>query len=230
MHTGALIKEVGLKSAIVPRFPGVTSALGCVVSDLLYDRVQTVNKLLKDVDFKDLKRQILISSSELENYVIGSATDVLSLERFYEFDILYIGQTHTVVVPFELEGQTLNETLLQNAFNRAYLDSYGRLLEDIPIKIINYRVIVAGRRPSFDMSLFAPKTGKSASECVLQERKIYSNGKFWQVNVYDRLSLAIKERIPGPALLEQSDTTIFIDPGLVATVDSYGNLIITNNE
>ena len=46
LHTGSLIKEVGLKSAIIPRFPGVTSALGCLVADVLYDRVQTVNKLI----------------------------------------------------------------------------------------------------------------------------------------------------------------------------------------
>jgi N-methylhydantoinase A len=46
LHTGALIKEVGLASALVPRFPGVTSALGCVVADMRHDRVQTVNRLL----------------------------------------------------------------------------------------------------------------------------------------------------------------------------------------
>ena len=44
LHAGALIKEVGLGSALVPRFPGVTSALGCVVADMRHDRVQTVNR------------------------------------------------------------------------------------------------------------------------------------------------------------------------------------------
>ena len=50
LHTGALIKEVGLGSALVPRFPGVTSALGCVVADMRHDRVQTVNRLLSSID------------------------------------------------------------------------------------------------------------------------------------------------------------------------------------
>jgi N-methylhydantoinase A len=50
LHTGALIKEVGLASALVPRFPGVTSALGCVVADMRHDRVQTVNRLLDQID------------------------------------------------------------------------------------------------------------------------------------------------------------------------------------
>ncbi len=50
LHTGALIKEVGLKSALVQRFPGVTSALGCVVADMRHDRVQTVDRLLDALD------------------------------------------------------------------------------------------------------------------------------------------------------------------------------------
>ncbi|MGI9484292.1 MAG: hydantoinase/oxoprolinase family protein, partial [Geminicoccaceae bacterium] len=50
LHAGALIKEVGLGAALVPRFPGVTSALGCVVADLRHDRVQTVNRLLDQID------------------------------------------------------------------------------------------------------------------------------------------------------------------------------------
>ena len=40
------------------------------------------------------------------------------------------------------------------------------------------------------------------------------------------LSLAVGEQIAGPAILEQPDTTVFVDPGLVATVDSFGNLVI----
>src|SRR5690606_22252673 len=57
LHTGALIKEVGLKSALVPRFPGVTSALGCVVADMRHDRVQTVNRLLDMLDPQSLGQE-----------------------------------------------------------------------------------------------------------------------------------------------------------------------------
>ena len=50
LHAGALIGECGLRGAVVPRYPGVTSALGCVVADMRHDRVKTVNRLLDDVD------------------------------------------------------------------------------------------------------------------------------------------------------------------------------------
>tara|TARA_E500000178_G_scaffold49548_1_gene45009 strand:+ start:982 stop:3039 length:2058 start_codon:yes stop_codon:yes gene_type:complete len=228
LHTGALIKEVGLRSAIIPRFPGVTSALGCVVADLLYDRVQTVNKLLSNLDSVSISKQLKTVSLELETYITASNTDILRLERFYEFDMLYAGQTHTVVVPIDIDNVSLSKEEIQKSFDKAYLDTYGRLLENIPVKVVNFRVIVIGRRPSFDMSLFSPKDGKTESECILEKREIYANGKTWLINVYDRLALDVGEKIIGPALLEQSDTTIFLNPGLKAVVDQYGNLIIND--
>ena len=54
LHVGALIADCGLKGALVPRYPGVTSALGCVVADMRHDRVRTVNRLLSGLDAQGL--------------------------------------------------------------------------------------------------------------------------------------------------------------------------------
>src|SRR6185312_2286134 len=70
LHAGALIEEVGLGSALVPRFPGVTSALGCVVADMRHDRVQTVNRLLSDLDADQLGKQMIAVAEEAES-VLG---------------------------------------------------------------------------------------------------------------------------------------------------------------
>ena len=59
LHAGALIREVGLKAAIAPRFPGLTSALGCVIADLRHDRVQTVNLMLDGLDAAALDRRLV---------------------------------------------------------------------------------------------------------------------------------------------------------------------------
>ena len=50
LHVGALIKDVGLKAALVPRFPGVTSAIGCVIADVRHDQVRTLNLSLDGID------------------------------------------------------------------------------------------------------------------------------------------------------------------------------------
>ena len=225
LHTGALIKEVGLGSALVPRFPGVTSALGCVVADMRHDRVQTVNRLLSSIDAVALGAELQSVADATESVVTSAGAAFARIDRVFEFDMLYLGKTHTVAVAVD-PAEGLTTEAIQTAFNTAYRTAYGRLLDGIPVRVMNYRVTVIGRRPAFDMAVFAPKDGKPADACRIGTRTVWAEGAFHQAGLYDRLSLAVGERIAGPAILEQPDTTIFVDPGLYAVVDSFGNLVI----
>ena len=225
LHTGALIKEVGLGSALVPRFPGVTSALGCVVADMRHDRVHTVNRLLSSIDAVALGAELQSVADATESVVTSAGAAFARIDRVFEFDMLYLGQTHTVAVAVD-PADGLTTEAIQTAFNTAYRTAYGRLLDGIPVRVMNYRVTVIGRRPAFDMAVFAPKDGKPADACRIGTRTVWAEGAFHQAGLYDRLSLAVGERIAGQAILEQPDTTIFVDPGLYAVVDSFGNLVI----
>ena len=220
LHTGALIKEVGLGSALVPRFPGVTSALGCVVADMRHDRVQTVNRMLDDLDTAGLGREMERIAADTETYLNAADIEFTGLDRLYEFDMLYLGQTHTVSVPVEVPAGGLTRNAVRAAFEAAYLDAFGRLLADIPMRVMSYRIAVVGRRPKFDMSVCAPSAGKPAEDCRTAAREVYADGRFHNASVYERLDLGVGARIIGPALLEQPDTTIFVDPGLAARVDA----------
>ena len=227
LHTGALIKEVGLASALVPRFPGVTSALGCVVADMRHDRVQTVNRLLSELDAAELGRAILRDAEETRAVLGSAGVGFSAIDRLVELDMLYLGQTHTVGVPLEIGDEDLTADAIREAFEAAYRAAFGRLLDGIPMRVMNYRIAVIGRRPQLDMALFAPQGGKPAAECRTGTRRVYAEGAWHEAGIYERLSLAVGARVAGPALLEQADTTIFVDPGLVAEVDGFGNLVIS---
>ena len=226
LHTGALIREVGLGSAIVPRFPGVTSALGCVVADMRQDRVQTVNTMLSDLDTFTLGQEMKSVAVKAEAQLDGAGIRLKRMDRLYQLDMLYLGQTHTINVDLEMPDSGLTPEAIQMSFDYSYRTTYGRLLTDIPVRVMNYRVAVVGRRAKLDMKLFAPENGASPEACQTGERKIYANGQWLRAGVFDRLRLNIGAVIEGPALLEQSDATIYVDPGLQARVDDYGNLII----
>ncbi|MFK7854878.1 MAG: hydantoinase/oxoprolinase family protein [Granulosicoccus sp.] len=227
LHTGALIKEVGLRSALVPRYPGVTSALGCVVADMRHDRVQTVNRLLDQIDVTALDNEMSGVADETEEQLDQAGVAFSSVVREFSLDMLYLGQTHTVSVPLKFDRGQLSVAMIEDAFDTAYRESYGRLLVGIPTRVMNYRVAVVGKRPELDMRVFAPDKGKSADECLLGTREVFADAQHFTANVYERLELAVGVSIAGPALLEQPDTTIFVDPGLAATVDDYGNLLIS---
>ena len=225
LHTGALMRDVGLGAAIIPRFPGVTSALGCVVADMRHDRVQTVNRLLDDLDCPALQDEIEAVAEAGEVRLAQSGIAFERVSRALAFDMLYLGQTHTVSVPVTLDG-ALTAARILDAFEQAYRGAYGRLLERIPVRVMNYRVSVTGHRPRFDMARFAPPVDGSVVASQAGTRRVRAEGLDHDAPVYERLSLPQGAVIMGPALLEQADTTIFIDPGLVGRVDAFGNLIL----
>ena len=225
LHIGALIREVGLNTGLVPRYPGVTSALGCVIADMRHDTVRTVNMPLDSVDEAQLGSWIddlYVSSSSR----IASGSETFdNLEEAIEADMLYAGQTHTVQV--RLGGRDdLTRTRLAAAFADAYSKQIGAPLEGIPVRLVNLRLAVIARRDKLDLSVMAPVDGCSTAAARTGMRQIYADGQWQTADIYDRLALDVGERVTGPALLEQADTTIFVDPGLVGEVDAFGNLRI----
>ncbi len=124
LHVSALIREMGLKSALVPRFPGITSALGCVLADLRHDMVQTVNLMLEGLDAAALERRMRAAGREASAVIAASGIAVERIDVLYELDMHYLGQTHTVAVPLPVaQGDSLgvSENMVRAAFEAAYL-------------------------------------------------------------------------------------------------------------
>ncbi len=230
LHAGALIKEVGLKSALVPRYPGVTSALGCTIADMRHDFVQTLNGMLDQLDVDHLDHRMAELAGQGMTLLQEAGVTFGGIDSTFELDMSYLGQTHTVDVPLPIsfEGGSTGVTreMIGEAFVARYAQVYGRPLEDIAIRVLNLRVSVIGRRPKFDLAILAPTGGTTIEDARLGARQIWVEGGWREANIFERLTLPVGAEVEGPALLEQPDTTIFIEPGLTGTVDGFGNLVI----
>ncbi|WP_428248208.1 hydantoinase/oxoprolinase family protein [Ferrovibrio sp.] len=229
LHVGALIKEVGLASALVPRFPGVTSALGCVIADMRHDFVRTVNRTLDELDPALLDTAIAEAAGEGMRLLdqAGIAFEGRSIQ--VELDMSYLGQTHTVAVPLPgdfSQAAKLSHAGIKAAFEAAYAAAFGRVLEKIGIRVLNLRVAAIGRRKKFDLALLAPPAEGSLAAAKRTTRQVWLDGAWHEAGIYRRLELPLGAVVPGPAILEQSDTTILIEADLVGEVDAYGNLIV----
>ncbi len=230
LHAGALLEEVGLARALIPRFPGVTSALGCVIADMRHDRVHTLNTMLATLDLNALDAEMVRSADAGEALLARADVAIERIEHQFELDMLFLGQTHTVSVPLALEvgdGTTgVTRELIREAFDTAYRAAFGRLLQNIPVKVLNLRVTVVGVRPKFDLSILAPAPDARIEDSRRGERRVWVSGAWHSAGIYERLALPCGATVRGPAVLEQPDTTVFVDPGLDARVDTFGNLII----
>jgi N-methylhydantoinase A len=228
LHTGAMLAETGIAGAIVPRYPGVTSAMGCVIADMRQDFVQTVNRPVDALDVDGLRATMQAHVEAGLGMLDAARTRFEARETVFELDMAYLGQTHTVSVPLAVpvEGGRVGELTfeaIERAFDAAYRATYGRLLDGGVRRLINLRTSVTGRRPKFDLSTLAPKGGSTEPVAT---RPVHFGAAWHETAIYDRLSLPVGARIAGPAILVQPDTTVLVDPGLVATVDIYGNTIV----
>ncbi len=230
LHVGALIRDVGLKSALVPRYPGITSALGCIIADIRHDQVATLNLMLDGLDAGRLADRMRAAGEEARVVVERSGLSMTGIDVLFELDMHYQGQTHTVAAPLPVklgaDGVTVTEAIVRQAFEAAYSRAFSRLLPGIPVRIVNLRTAAVGRRPGFDLMALAPGEGASLESARRGSRPVWFDGAWREASVHDRLALPVGAIVEGPAILEQPDATIVIDPGLKGRVDNFGNLIV----
>ena len=229
LHAGAMLIETGIERAIVPRYPGVTSAMGCVIADMRQDFVQTINTLVSTLDEVTLAAFMQSHVDQGIALLEASKTKFDSRELSFELDMAYIGQTHTVPVLIQIEtvgGKVIppSKVQVEAAFDAAYQATFGRLLNNGVRRILNLRSAVTGKRPKFDLATLAP-TSKTAAKPIAM-RKVHFGTDWHDTAIYDRLGLPIDTLIKGPAILTQPDTTVLIEPNLQGRVDSFGNTII----
>jgi N-methylhydantoinase A len=230
LHAGALIRGIGLKSVLVPRFPGITSALGCVLANLRHDIVQTVNLMLEGLDAAVLEERMLAAGAQASAVVAAAGIPVEAMQVLYELDMHYLGQTHTLAVPLAIAQPRarlgIGEVMIRKAFETAYLASFSRLLPGLATRIVSLRVAAIGRRPAFDFSVFSPDPALTLDKARLGNRRVWFEDGWHDADVWARLDLPAGATIGGPAILEQPDATTVIEPGLAGRIDTLGNVVV----
>jgi N-methylhydantoinase A len=222
LHVCAMMREVGVSVGLVPRYPGVTSALGCVMADMRHDAVQTLNCALDELDLAAVRERIDALAAACQARLESAGVHFVRVDELIEFDMLYAGQTHTVRV--RVDRSALTREALAEAFAGTYRAAFGRTLSGIAVRVMNLRYTRIGVRPGFDLAVLAPQHTTAPDNLGVQE--VHHDGRWWPATRHDRLALPVGTRVHGPAILEQPDTTVWLEPGFEATVDLLGNLVI----
>ena len=232
LHACALMEDVGLGRAIVPRYPGVTSAMGCVIADMRQDLVQTVNAATAEVDIAGLAALMQEHADTRHRLLDDSAVAFAGRREVFELDMAYQGQTHTVSVELPVvlrDGRVedFGRADIQAAFDKTYQALYGRLLPKSATRILNLRTSVIGLRPKLDLASLAPRALEPWERPEARtSRQVHIGGAWRETPIFDRLDLPSGFVVSGPAILEQPDTTILIEPGMTGSIDSFGNVIL----
>jgi N-methylhydantoinase A len=229
MHVNDIVRELKIPTVVVPLNPGITSALGLLMTDLRHDYVVTyicrvdridldkVNGLYRD--FEAQGRSLLSQEGAKEKDMFAS--------KF--MDMRYVGQSYELTIPVpakEIDVKDMEE--IAALFHKEHERAYGHCAPEEPVEVANLKLSATGFIPK--PKLKELKRGEINPEAaLLSRRNVYfsETGGFVECSIYDRYRLTWGNVIKSPAIVEDKDATTVIHPGYQAEVDKYGNLILT---
>lgn len=223
LHATALAKELGVPRVLVPRFPGATSALGCILADLRHDFVRTVGRPLLECDGDAMDAILREHRSEGERLIAQDAVPVEEILVIHEADLLFRGQSHVFRIPIASRG--FDPARVLEDFSSYYQKRFDIDLREMKAMLANLRTTVFGTRPKIDLGAFTPHPEKA--EAGSRSRTVYFDGQPYDTPVLQREGLAVGDTVTGPAIIEQMDATTVLDPGASLIVDPIGNMIVT---
>ena len=227
LHSVALAKELGIPKVLVPMRPGITNAVGCVVADVRHDYVNSINVPLAQAEM-DQVDEIFAAQIEAGKTIIESeGVEIEELIIVHDVDMQFQGQTH--IINFPVHETKLTRESLQTAFEKAYWNRFEVELPEIRAVLVNLHTAVIGRRKPVPLTSLISVTEQKAKieDCKTGIRQVWFESGWQETPIYKRESLSLKASFKGPAIIEQLDTTIIVEPDNKVEVDLDGNLIIS---
>jgi N-methylhydantoinase A len=224
LHACELAGALGVRQILVPPFPGVLSAYGMLVADVVHDAAQTI--LLPAERLHDDVTPLAATYAQLEQQVRA----VLAQEGFADpqvqasLDLRYRGQSYELTVPLELPLSVASVTAATEAFHAAHAQRYGYAMPDEPVTVVTLRV--AGHGPGARPELPRQLLGEAnASAALIGRRAVwFAADAPMQTPIYHRDKLNAGNQLIGPAIVLQYDATVVVAPGWSGRVDALGNL------
>jgi len=229
LHANALSLLIGSWPAIIPPTPGVLSALGFLHSDIKSEFSKTVIRTVSQIDRREMRRSFEALGEQARAWLRSEHIHAKDQEVRYQLDMRYYRQGYEFPIDVELnwfESEKGFSKVIAN-FREIHYQNYAFNI-DHEVEIVNLRAIALGIVPKVKIR---PQRagGRSAAAALVEKRRIYYRGRWIPAHVYDRDRLAAGNRIEGPAVITQKDSTTLILPGHHGLVDAYLNILIWTN-
>ena len=229
VHGCELAQELGIPRVLIPARPGILSALGVAIADVVKDYSRTVMLRGGDLERERLEEEFHgmegLARAELEQE--GLPSQRMTARRF--LDVRYVGQSFELTVDYPTSrGSRSSDGLaraISDSFYRAHLQRFGYADRGEPVEIVNLRLKLDLAVDKPDLQLEARQGTDSSGAQISTVSVVFREGEL-DTPLYQRELLAADNRIAGPALVVQLDTTTVVPPGWQGEVDAYGNLLL----
>ena len=223
LHAAAIAKVIGARRALIPPHPGLCSAFGALLADMRVDKTWTHILRSDRLDAPAIDARL--------NELVAEATADLQHEGFAgspqvqrSVNMRYLGQNYEEEIPIP-GGQVTAESLPQllAAFETHYEATYGYRIPDEIIELVQFNVTVLGDTAKPELPLLPE--GLPASPAGTRRAWFSAEGAV-ECPVYARDDLSPADRIAGPAIIEELDSTTVVHPGQHLTISQHGTAVL----
>jgi len=229
LHGAEVARALGIPEVVVPAYPGITSAVGLITTDLKYDAVRTEFQAGDAVDLARLNADFAAMQDDLARQLGADGVPPKDAEFHRAGDLRYVGQGYELRVPFP-DG-ALDDAGLAAAFARfgeLHRVEYGHIFPDSPIEIVNIRVTGIGRMAKIAPP--RPPEGSNIDAALVKTApcafRVGDRLETLPTPFYRRDALPLDTPVAGPAIILQTDSTTVVPAGATLRADRGGNLIL----
>jgi len=227
MHAVDISSHLKMPRVIVPKNAGVLSSLGLLLADSIKDYSKSILKTAEKISKEELERHFkkLIEKSIKSMKEDGFKENEVTIFSF--LDLRYQGQSYEITIPYM--NEKTSDLSFVSDFHRAHRKLYSYHHEQRAVEIVNIRIKAVGKTKKIKLKRFPPKD-KDSKKAFIKKQALHYEEKTWQASVFKRALLETGNKMNGPALIADSESTTFLPPSYTLRVDGFLNLLIKRED
>ncbi len=229
VHACQIAVDLGIRTVLVPRTPGVFSAQGLMLSTVKHDHVRSRLEPLLGLAEADVNARFQALLAEADAGLADDGFVPADRQLRALLELRYAGQGYELAVPVTLPLGPCDLVRCRERFDDLHARQHGHAAPDQPVEVVNYRVEAIGLVPPVTVPDPAPATEPVESALAGHRPVLFPSlgDRPVDVPVYERARLLPGHAFAGPAIVEQYDATTVVCPEQDVTVDARGNLVVT---
>jgi N-methylhydantoinase A len=226
LHVNAVARLMGSWPAISPVSPGMLCALGDATTRVRTETARSFGRLATTTSADELLGVLTEMDAQTRGELRSDGLSDADITSEFEVDVRYAGQAFEVpltITPDQLRAGGLPAILQRFDAEHSRLFTFNM---DTPHEIVNLRAVALG--PAYDLpAAELPRGDGNPAAAKLRDHSLWMDGRERDAVIYDRSRLRAGDRLRGPAIVIEMDSTTLIESGHVGEVDAHGNILIT---